>query len=169
VARLFVAVVPPPDVFELVAALPRPPTVGVRWTTREQWHVTLRFLGRVDEVAHAVDALSTVLARPCEAVLGPAVARFGQRVVQVPVAGLDDVATAVVAATRDVGEPPEDRAFSGHLTLARSRDRGVDLRPLVGAPIAARWPVGEVVLMESQLHPHGARYGVVERFSLRLG
>ena len=43
--RLFIAVWPPPDVVEQVAALPRPPVAGLRWTEPEQWHVTLRFLG----------------------------------------------------------------------------------------------------------------------------
>ena len=48
--RLFVAVWPPDDVIDVLADLPRPEVAGVRWTTRGQWHVTLRFLGHVATV-----------------------------------------------------------------------------------------------------------------------
>lgn len=165
--RLFVAVWPPDDVLDAVAALDRPELPGLRWTGRSQWHVTLRFLGRVEQVEQAQAALATVEAAPTEAVAGPSVGRFGQRVLHVPVAGLDEVAAAVIGATAAVGEPPEDRPFAGHLTLARvARGARVDLRPLAGQPIAGRWPVAEVCLVESHLSPRGARYEVVSRFPL---
>jgi 2'-5' RNA ligase len=167
VARLFVAVWPPDDVLALVAALPRPPVEGLRWTGPEQWHVTLRFLGWVDEVAEVVTALAGVEAEAAGAVLGPAVSRFGGRVLHVPVGGLDAVAAAVVGATAGLGRPPEDRGFVGHLTLARVARRGrVDLRRLVGQPVSARWRAHEICLVESRLHREGARYQVLERFPL---
>ena len=153
---------------ELVAGLPRPEVAGLRWTTREQWHVTLRFLGSVESAEPVVAALSEArFGGSGEAVLGPAVGRFGQRVLQVPVAGLEDVARAVVKRTKRLGKPPENRPFSGHLTLARVRDRRgprVDLRPLCGGPVSASWLVQDVVLFESRLHPHGARYEELARF-----
>ena len=165
--RLFFAVALPTDVLDVVEALDRPSMEGLRWTDREQWHVTLRFLGAVDDAAAVVAALTTVRASPRHVALGPAVARFGQRVLQIPVSGLDDVAAAVVDATSALGAPPEDRPFTGHLTLARVRGRRrVDLRPLTGASVSASWPVEDVVLFESHLHPKGARYEVVERFPL---
>jgi 2'-5' RNA ligase len=158
--RLFVAVWPPGPVLDLVADLPRPAVVGLRWTSREQWHVTLRFLGRVEDPAPVVEALVAAAASvpgPITAVLGPETGRFGQRVLHVPVSGLEPLADAVVAATAGFGEPPEDRPFHGHLTLARARAR-VDLRPLCGIPVSATWPVTTVALVRSDLHPHGARY-----------
>jgi 2'-5' RNA ligase len=81
---------------------------------------------------------------------------------------LEAVAKAVVGATEEVGKPPEPRPFSGHLTLARARDsrRGVDLRPFVGTPVSATWPVSQVCLVESRLSPKGANYEVVETVSL---
>ncbi|HEX2042987.1 MAG TPA: RNA 2',3'-cyclic phosphodiesterase [Acidimicrobiales bacterium] len=165
--RLFVAVWPPDEVLDAVAAIDRPDLAGLRWTTRDQWHVTLRFLGRVGDVADALDALSAIEAAPTTAVAGPAVGRFGQRVLHVPVAGLDQVAGAVIAATAGVGEPPEDRPFAGHVTLARvARGARVDLRRLAGQPLEGRWPVTEVCLVESHLSPKGARYEVVSRFPL---
>ena len=58
--RCFVAVWPPDDVLDDLAALPRPAATYARWSTRDQWHVTLRFFGELDEagVAAATQALS---------------------------------------------------------------------------------------------------------------
>jgi 2'-5' RNA ligase len=64
--RLFVAVWPPPEVLDLVAEIDRPALAGVRWTTRDQWHVTLRFLGRMD----GIDAAGARLAEAAAAVRG---------------------------------------------------------------------------------------------------
>jgi 2'-5' RNA ligase len=163
VPRLFVAVWPPDDVLDLIASMPRPDVEGLRWTTPDQWHVTLRFFGSV-ELEAASAALRTASAPATTAELGPATGRFGERVMHVPVGGLEQVAKAVVRATKKVGKPPEPRRFSGHLTLARARDRrrGVDLRSLVGMAISASWPVTEVCLVESQLSSKGASYEVVE-------
>ena len=168
--RLFVAVWPPDDVLSLIAALPRPDVEGLRWTTRDQWHVTLRFFGSV-ELESASEALRSVVASSTTAVLGPETGRFGKRILHVPVDGLADIAKGVVRATKKVGKPPEPRPFSGHLTLARARDRrrGVDLRELVGTPIAAEWPVTEVCLVESHMSSKGAIYEVVETISLSGG
>ena len=165
--RLFVAVALPAEVVDLVDALARPAVDGLRWTTREQWHVTLRFLGAVNDCAGVVRALEGIDASRREARMGPAVARFGQRVLQVPVVGLDDLAAAVVGVTATFGVAPDGRAFAGHLTLARTRGkRRLDLRPLAGEQVSASWVVDDVVLYESELHPQGARYDVVERFPL---
>jgi RNA 2',3'-cyclic 3'-phosphodiesterase len=165
-ARLFVAVVPPEHVLDAVAALDRPDLPGVRWTGREQWHVTLRFLGSV-EVTEAVAAFDRVRATATEAVLGPAVERFNPSVLAVPVAGLDDVTAAVVDAMGHVGKPEAPRPFRGHLTLARARGRGrIDRRLVPDLPIEARWPVDSVELVCSHLHPHGARYETIRTATL---
>ena len=81
----------------------------------------------------------------------------------VPVAGIDELAAAVVEATAHVGAPPETRRFRGHLTLAESR-RGA--APRLDAELEARWPVTEVALVESHLHPAGARYDTVHTVAL---
>lgn len=170
--RLFVAVWPPGDVLDDVAALPRPELDGVRWTTRDQWHVTLRFLGSCDPDA-VRERWGPVGAVPAvEARLGPAVGRFGDRVLHVPVAGLEGVAREVTAATGAVGEPPDGRPFRGHLTLARVRGprrSGVRLAgvELLGRPVQARWVVDEVTLVASHTARDGARYEVVDRLALR--
>ena len=148
-ARLFVALWPPDDVLDVVEALPRLPLAGARWTTRKQWHVTLRFLGAAD-VRVATAALDNVLAAACTASLGPRPTRLGRDVVH---------------STAHVGAPPETRPFRGHLTLAESR-RGKP--PKLEAELRASWPVTEVALVESHLHPAGARYETVHTVALRL-
>lgn len=154
-ARLFVAVIPPPGVLDAVAALERRAEPGVRYTTREQWHVTLRFLGRAD-LDDAVGAFGRIAAAPARAALGPAVARLGRSTVVVPVAGLDALARATVAATADVGEPPDPRPFTGHLTVARLKGRPAC--GVAGRPFRDGFEVGEVHLVRSHLDSSGARY-----------
>ena len=161
--RLFVAVWPTPAVVEELGALPRPAAPGLRWTTADQWHVTLRFLGDADP-GEAVDALARLAGASTEAVLGPATAELGRGVLTVPVAGVDELAAAVIAVTAEVGEPPEQREFTGHLTLARSRGPLPD--GAVGQPCAGRFPVDEVALVASRTEPGGARYEVIGRFAL---
>jgi 2'-5' RNA ligase len=159
VPRLFVAVWPPAGVLDAVAALPRPEVAGLRWTTPDQWHVTLRFLGAVDDPAVVAEALSGLRAPPADVALGPVTERFGRRVLHLPVDGLDAIAGEVIERTAGIGAPPEDRRYHGHLTLARARERrGVDLRRLCGTPIAGSWRVASVCVVRSDLHPHGARY-----------
>ena len=164
--RLFVGVAPPDDVLDLIADLPRPAQSGLRWTTREQWHVTLRFLGEVEDPEPVVDALESGGLRrvgACEATVGPAVTALSRHVLSLPVAGLDDLAAAVVAATRTFGRPPEPRPFQGHVTLARTTGATrQSVRRLagevVGQELSARFRVADVRLVRSHLGRGGARY-----------
>jgi RNA 2',3'-cyclic 3'-phosphodiesterase len=172
--RLFVAVTPPPDVMELVHDLPRPDLASLRWTTPDQWHVTLRFLGEVAAPAAVGDALREVPAtlrasgvEDVEATLGAATAWFrGRRILHVPVGGLEAVASAVASATAPFGEAADAPAFAGHLTLARVRRGQTGPSNLAGTPISAEWTVEDVVLMSSTLGPEGSRYGIVARVPL---
>lgn len=162
-ARLFVAVWPPPPVVEAVALqVPRPPRSGLRWVPPHNWHVTLRFLGRADpdQAAQAVDQLR---AEATEAVVGPAVTTLGRSIVCLPVAGLDRLAAAVVRATAAVGEPPDDRRFNGHLTLARRKGR---VAAPLGVPFEARFAVHEVALVASDTTPSGAQYRILRTWPL---
>ncbi|HWM19653.1 MAG TPA: RNA 2',3'-cyclic phosphodiesterase [Ilumatobacteraceae bacterium] len=160
-ARLFLAVWPPANVFEQLDALPRSDQPGVRWVPPANWHVTLRFFGEAEASdVHAGLADATLPA--ATAIFGPAVRRLGRSALVVPVAGLERLAAAISAVTVDIGDPPDTRSFNGHLTLARLRppSRG----DLAGTPIAARCPVTEVVLVRSDLGHDGATYDVVDRW-----
>jgi 2'-5' RNA ligase len=151
--RLFVGVVPPERVLDALDRLDRPERVGVRWTRRDQWHVTLRFLGEVAEPDPVAAALSAAPLAVCEARLGPEAEVLGRHVICLPVAGLDGLAAAVVEATAGFGQPPDDRRFRGHLTLARARRTSGLLRPFED-----RFTVTDVRLIRSHQGSDGVRY-----------
>ena len=161
-ARLFIAVWPPASVIEQLDALPRPDQPGVRWVPPSNWHITLRFLGEA-EATDVQARLAGASVPAATAMFGPAVRRLGRSALVVPVAGLERLAVVVTAATADIGDPPGTRSFDGHLTLARLRpgSRG----DVAGAPIDAKCPVTEVVLVRSELSSDGATYHVVDRWS----
>lgn len=147
--RLFVAVWPSGAASDALTALPRPPTAGVRWVAPEKLHATMRFLGDADEEA-ALAALDGERFPVASVTLGPGVERLGRGVLVVPAAGLEDLATAIVAATARVGQPPPERPFAGHVTVARYRGT-----PPAGyaPPIRASFGVTEITLVRS--HPPG--------------
>lgn len=161
--RLFVAAWLPEHVHEVLAALPRPDEAGVRWTQPEQWHVTMRFLGRA-EPDEAIAALRRVRGERLTATLGPAVSRLGRTVLCVPAQGLDGLAAEVRRATAAVGVPPDPRPFAGHVTLARLRRRG-SCR-LAGHRLSVSFEVGELALVESETLPEGARYTTLATHAL---
>ncbi len=169
--RLFVAVAPPRHVVAALERVPRPEHPGVRWAPPEQWHVTLRFLGEVADVGGVAAALGLVPGRlrglgagEPEAVVGPATAGFaGGRVLQVPVAGLDDLAEAASWAVSRWA-PVSDHPFVGHITVARARGSGRwPGLPGAGAPVAERFVVPGLALVASVLGAGGARHRVLHR------
>ena len=163
-SRLFVALWPPAEVLDQIEALPRQELPGVRWTTRDQWHVTLRFLGSAD--VDAVTAALGALRHPTvEAVVGGRIGRLGRSALVVPVVGIDSLAAAVLDATASavpVRDGPEAR-FVGHLTVARLKDARVGglVDALIDALVDGSWPADEVALVESILGPGPATYRTV--------
>jgi 2'-5' RNA ligase len=168
--RLFVAVDLPDPIMQLLWALPRPARRGIQWTTPARWHITLRFLGGVDDHGAVAEALSCLRTRwrggAVVGRLGPTTAWFpAGRVLHVPVTGVDTLAEAVHDATSRCGQPGEP-AFDGHVTLARSRGRDSAPDDLAGVPIATHFEVREVVLYESSPESKGASYKVMSRVPL---
>lgn len=170
--RLFVGVWPSAKVMAEVGALSRPAVEGVRWTTPDQWHATLWFLGEVPDAPDLLEALEQALLRaaadhgPSEATVGPVTRRLGPQVLCVPVGGLEALATSVRRELVDVVDAPVDdrlpdgrlRPFHGHLTLARARRGRRIPHRLVGVPVCARWPVDHFSLVSSRRGPGGSRY-----------
>jgi 2'-5' RNA ligase len=163
--RLFVGVWPPPDVLALVAALPRD-RPALRWTAPEQWHVTLRFLGRT-EIAGATAALGRLRGEPASTatMCGDAV-RLGRGAFVLIVDGLALLAAATARAFEGIGRPPEPRPFVGHLTLARLK--GAVGGPLPSVRVEATWDVRTVCLMQSHLGRGGARYETIATVDLAV-
>lgn len=158
-ARTFVAVWPPPAARDALLALPRPEHPDVRWLPRRSLHVTLRFLGEVDPAMVADRLRAAGLAR-AHAEIGPVTTVLGARVVAAPVGGLTDLAAGVTRATHDLGRPPSDRAFVGHVTLARVKGATTAAR-VAGAPIDVRVDVDAVAVVTSRLAAAGPRYHTV--------
>ena len=151
---------------------------GLRWSTPDQWHVTLVFLGDVD------DAARTRLVRELAGVRQPALTlrmkqlgvfeRVGILHAEVEVsAELLRLYEGVASAVRQVGLEVEDRPYRAHVTLARSRNREGRKtierlrRSAEQQRLSARWEAEEFLLYESQLSPSGSKYVVRERFVLQ--
>lgn len=161
--RLFVALTPPADVIATLRASTsalRELAPELRWTRPEQWHVTLTFLGDVDD--HTATGLTGRLGRaasrhPSLSLSLGGGGRFGNRVLWTAVCGdrveLRRLADSVRAAARRCGLPVEQRHYRPHLTLARS-DGTTDLRPLVAhlATFSTRpWLATRLSLVHSRL------------------
>jgi 2'-5' RNA ligase len=155
-SRLFVCLWPPDHVREALEGLHRKDQVGAHFVPPESWHVTLRFVG-ADDPNDVATALDNARFAPAVVRLGPAVDIGGERTLFVPATGADELATAVVDATRDLGDQPIRPRFLGHVTIARLKKRANMPRAL-GELIDASWAPDEVALVESTLHPDGARY-----------
>jgi 2'-5' RNA ligase len=170
VTRAFVAVVPPAPVLDAVdrAAAPLRPGLEARWTGREQWHLTVQFLGNKADIDAVASALADLPVPPAPVRLGGAGAFPSTRRARVVWIGclegqefLGALAGAVGARLAPLGHEPEARAYHPHLTLARLRapaDARATVAALGPAPVGEAWAVCEVVVFESLLRRSGARY-----------
>jgi 2'-5' RNA ligase len=172
---MFVAVWPDDVTARRLSALDLGSVPGLRTVQAGQWHVTLRFLGEVEEdlLPELVDVLGSAATRvqaPIRCTIGPATAWFGgNRVLQIPATGVDGIAEAVRQATvhtiPDAGEAP----FVGHLTVARARGRRPDRSAraaVAGVAFSAEFPVPSFLLVASALSPEGPRYTTLARLPL---
>ncbi len=180
--RLFVAVEIPRGVKEEIerAVAPlRERHPDARWVRAENWHVTVKFLGRtpVELVDGVRDACANAASRirPFRVELGELGVFPRPTRARVLWAGLRDegggLGVIAGALERELARdfPPETRPFTAHLTVARfDPPTGVDPAELAAAaPGAARFRVGELVLFRSHLSPKGARYEAIARSPLR--
>lgn len=178
-ARTFVALTLPAEVRASVAELRRslpPAPRGLRWISTNQLHLTLAFLGDVDDagldaVRAAARSAATAHA-PFDADLRGlgAFPNAGRaRVAWVGWgAGADAVTALRATLVGELARPVDRRPFSPHVTLARARDP-VDLRAwLAAAPAWASplWRVGALDVMTSELTREGAIHTLVERCPL---
>jgi 2'-5' RNA ligase len=166
VTRLAVATWPSAEVVAVLAALERPALPGVRWSTPEQWMVKLRPLGHVDErlVPPLVAALGRELdgAPAVECRLGPATRRLGGQWLGAPVAGLEELAAAVFAATEALVPVTHPQPFQADVVLARGRVP----RELAGRPLSASWAARSAVLVADRSSPGAVRHQDLAVFPL---
>jgi 2'-5' RNA ligase len=141
----------------------------------ENWHITLRFLGSVDQVVYerflAALAQSTTPARFTIRLgdLGGFPSLKKATVVWVGVGEgsgvLSELNTIAENAAQSAGLVPEERPFHPHITLARVRPQR-DISHLLGTHISLGWKVDELVVIRSHPDSSGARYEVLEKLFL---
>jgi RNA 2',3'-cyclic 3'-phosphodiesterase len=175
--RLFVAVWPDDATALRLSSLKLGPTDGLRLVGSGTWHVTLRFLGEVDDdgVPELVEALGSAAANMPGGIrcrIGPQTAWFGDRVLQIPARGLEDLAAAVDSATIPVVPVRADKepSFNGHLTVARTKSHRLDTRArrsLARIPFAADFDVDFFDLVASEPSSKGRGYTTLATFLLR--
>ena len=182
--RLFVAVGLPDEAAgeldEVVAPL-RPAWPDLRWTGRDAWHLTLAFLGEVDESVTtelAVRLERAARRHPClslslvgaGAFPGADRARVLWTGIQGDRRGLGQLAASAGAGAQRAGARPAPggRGYQPHLTLARCR-APADVNSLVatlGGFAGTPWVAGEIHLIHSRLSAH-PRYEVIGTWPLR--
>lgn len=176
--RLFIAIALPDPVREALSGL-RSGLPGARWVEPEAMHLTLRFIGEVDETeAEDIDAALAAITAPAFdlAISGIGSFQSRRRVRSIwvglqrsePLARLQGkVESAVVRA----GFEPEGRKFKPHVTLARLKNTPVGR---VGAYMEthdtlamAPFPVTAFTLMRSYLNRDGPHYEVLAEYLLQ--
>ena len=164
--RLFFALWPDDAVRGQIAALSR--QLCKRPVPDANLHLTLLFLGQVDEAAEA--CFCAAAARVQSVPFTISLNRYGgwaRKRIQwlgpsAPPAALEELAGALFCAGRKCGFEAEKRPFVPHVTLSRKAKK-----PLEGpAPASIVWHASDFVLAESVSSPGGVRYVVRERWAL---
>lgn len=172
--RLFLAV-PLTEAARAILAQALPPMPG-KVVPPENWHLTSRFLGRVDlltteRISAEIDQAG--LGRRFEIRLGamgafprPPRATVLWLAVTEGLARLEALNSICEEAAQGAGLAAEDRPYAAHLTLSRIRPHQ-DVRALIDEyePVPVSWEADRLVLYESTPRRDGAVYTPVEEFT----
>ncbi|MCG3127587.1 MAG: RNA 2',3'-cyclic phosphodiesterase [Phycisphaerae bacterium] len=185
--RSFIAIELDEAIRRVLAALVahKPPRGGVRWCTAQQLHVTLKFLDQIPDatIPRIIEVMATAASgiEPFPIRIGGLGGFPSPQQPRVLWVGVDDPTrgcarwlSAADSALVELGIPSERRAFTPHITLARSRDAsGVRLLASVlgsqsACPSSAK-TVERLTLFESVLSPGGVHYRSVATVPLATG
>ena len=174
--RLFTALeIPAPLAFSL--SLLRGGLPGARWVDPENYHITLRFIGDIDQrtADEIADALKRV-DRPSFDLSLEALDAFGANKPHSIVAcvknspALKELQAEQERIIQRIGLEPERRKFRPHVTLARIKGAS---EPDAAAYLALRgdfrtppFPVGRFVLLSSRASKGGGPYVMEEAYPL---
>lgn len=149
---------------------------GARWVPVQNIHLTLAFLGRVDEsripeisreIGSAVSDHVDFSVRLAELGAFPSVRRA--RVIWAglddPARGLSAIAGSVAGALEPLGFPREARAFMPHVTIARLKAPRPVTLSVIPEPVVL--PVDRICLFESHLRRPAPVYEEVATFPFR--
>lgn len=166
--RLFTAIEIPDSLRESLSTIQDPNALQARWTDPEQFHVTLRFIGTVEEAeaARYEKALADVNAGPvqCDPYgLDVLPSRHSPRVLMLGLERTDSLMALYDAVSHGLeteGLESEDRAYRPHVTIGRLDDADPDaVHDFLRAHEDHSFPAFEVdqfVLYESTLTQDGA-------------
>lgn len=174
--RLFAALALPDDVVQGLLAL-QAGVPGARWSTREQLHLTLRFIGEVDERdASAIDDALAATSAPRFTLQLKGVGSFGGKNPRALWAGvapneaLIHLQRKIERAIQRLGFPAEERKYTPHVTLARLRatppQRVMDYLSDHGLYTSPPFEVSEFTLFSSRLTPNGSIYVAEREYAL---
>lgn len=174
--RLFVALIPPRSQRAALLALPHN-IADARWQDDAQLHLTLAFVGEVDERAAAdLDGALSALSLPAVDLAIAGVGHFARRgrvhslwAGAAPAAPLTGMSKSVAQACRIAGLDIDSRQFVPHVTLARLNADEAVVAPFLAAHADLDLPaerVTRMVLMQSDLGKSGARYSVLAHYPL---
>jgi len=177
--RLFTALEIPSDVAMSLSML-RGGLPGARWIDPENYHVTLRFIGDVDDVlAHDIASLLDKVNRAGFEARFDGLAPFGGRrpravvAALAPVSPLIELQAELERLMQRVGLEPEGRKFMPHVTLARLRDSSslqvADYLSARGPVRVTPFPVSRFVLFSSKASVGGGPYVVEAAYPLANG
>jgi len=174
--RTFIAISVPGEIKKNISDLQRKLKQSkgiVKWIRTESMHLTLKFLGDVEEkrILSVADAVQHAAGpqQPFTISLGgtgvfPHPGR--PRVLWVGVNQGKEILTSLAGSIdnscTDLGFKPEKRKFSAHLTLGRVKSQqGIEhtLRDMNTADFqAGSFQADRIIVMQSELKPEGARY-----------
>ena len=175
--RLFVALSVPDKIARALMLL-QGGVPGARWQSREQMHLTLRFIGEVDgSDARAIDDALSGIDVPAFDLQLHGVGQFGNKQPHALWAAarkhemLEHLARKVDTAIRKVGQPQDVHKFMPHVTLARLRHPDLDkMREwLVQHALftSDEFTIDAFCLYSSKLTSDGSIYRVEQTYPLR--
>jgi 2'-5' RNA ligase len=174
--RLFTGVEIPSDIRQSLGML-RGGLPGARWIDPENYHLTLRFIGDVDDmVAHEVASLLGRVKRGAFAVHLEGLTSFGGRkpravvATAAPAQALLDVQAEHERLMQRIGLEPEGRKYLPHVTLARLRESSsrdvAEYLSARGLFRTAAFRVSRFVLFSSRASVGGGPYVVEASYPL---
>ena len=174
--RLFVALPLPAPVAQSIMLI-QGGVPGARWQTREQLHLTLRFIGEVEgrDAAMLDDALAAIEA-PSFTLQLHGVGQFGNKqphslwVSVRKCEALEHLQRKVDTAIRRVGQPQDAHKFTPHVTVARLRNpegpKLIEWLTHNALFTSAEFPVPAFLLYSSRLTSDGSVYAIEREYSL---
>jgi 2'-5' RNA ligase len=145
-------------------------TTTARWVEPENLHITLAFLGEVnDEQLPLVDRIGDGMDGQSFELKLDRIDFWPTREIvwlspsSTP-AALDNLANGLTAELKRAGFVMENRPYRAHLTIARKAHPGRILSGVLADPI--RWNVGSFCLVESHLSRMGPQYRVRKSWNL---